>query len=569
MKPEVLAQAKQFAEEETAFHLGFLPTEQSNPISAHVDADFARATADGVKTLLAVDAGVVPMAERVLASDAFQALADAMTDTLYHGGTIVFSGCGATGRVSIILETMWRRFFAARHEELTPPERQLAHQVKSIMTGGDYALIKSVESFEDYAEYGRRQVRDLGINGADMLVAITEGGETSSVLGTLAEAADRDAKCFLLFNNPAELLAARLERCRQAIENPKVTVLDLFCGPMAIAGSTRMQATTAEQLIAGAALEIALGRIIPRFRQSDFDFAAAYRKLLADLNRPEAVAAIADYIDFETDVYRRGGKITYFADDYLLDIFTDTTERSPTFMLPPFRNMHETALPQSWAFVKNPLYDTRKTWAATMHRMPRCLEWKSADYRDMNAPAHVAAAPPAIRLEDLLDFPIGNEGYALRLTNPEPTAVCFSVGSKLDSRLPEAFHVAAEEFRNRAGLHIGNPGGEVDGRVIPVTAAMTPLRLFEHLAVKLVLNNISTGTMVKLGRVAGNWMSWVSVSNKKLMDRGIRLVADLGKLEYFDACCRVFEAVDELNAPEWAAKEKPSPVQHALRKLGR
>ena len=42
-----------------------------------------------------------------------------------------------------------------------------------------------------------------------MLVAITEGGETSSVIGTVKEAVDRGCAVFLLFNNPAALLRER------------------------------------------------------------------------------------------------------------------------------------------------------------------------------------------------------------------------------------------------------------------------------------------------------------------------------------------------------------------------
>ena len=35
------------------------------------------------------------------------------------------------------------------------------------------------------------------------------------------------------------------------IEDARITKLDLFCGPMALTGSTRMQATTSELLVAG------------------------------------------------------------------------------------------------------------------------------------------------------------------------------------------------------------------------------------------------------------------------------------------------------------------------------
>ena len=70
--------------------------------------------------------------------------------------------------------------------------------------------------------------------------------------------------------------------------------------------------------------------------------------------------------------------------------------------------------------------------------------------------------------------------------------------------------------------------------------------------------------MTRLGRVSGNWMSWVSVSNKKLLDRGIRLVAEIGNVDYKTACIAVFESIEAL-------KERPedrrSPVQYALELL--
>jgi N-acetylmuramic acid 6-phosphate etherase len=83
---------------------------------------------------------------------------------------------------------------------------------------------------------------------------------------------------------------------------------------------------------------------------------------------------------------------------------------------------------------------------------------------------------------------------------------------------------------------------------------------------KLVLNTVSTGTMVKMGRVSGNWMSYVDVSNKKLLDRGTRLVSELCGLEYHTACIELFKSIEELKSfPEGASR--PSPVQHTLSRV--
>ena len=45
-------------------------------------------------------------------------------------------------------------------------------------------------------------------------------------------------------------------------------------------------------------------------------------------------------------------------------------------------------------------------------------------------------------------------------------------------------------------------------------------------AQKLVLNMITTSTMIRLGRVRGNRMVDMQLSNEKLVDRGTRMIAE-------------------------------------------
>ena len=532
-----LDDAHHFEFEETPFHLGFLPTEQSSPLTRHLDAEFRGSIASGIRCLQSVDRNVLAMAERILPSPEFFALRRSVAETLRRGGRVVFSGCGATGRLSILLEAMWR--------EGCP---EYAEQVKSIMTGGDYALVKSVESFEDYAVFGARQVRDLGMTPDDLLVAITEGGETSSVLGTVGEVSRLGGRVFLLFNNPAKLLREHLARCREAIDDPAVTVLDLSCGPMAIAGSTRMQATTCEQLVASAALELAAAEL---YREpSPADFAAGFASLLGALESDAVVERMAAQIALEEATYASGGRVTYFADAYMLDLFTDTTERSPTFMLPPFRKRDDAAAPEPWALVRDPLRSTQESFFRVLGgRAPRCLEWTAADYADMGAPEGIRANPPRISAAELLKFPVGSEELPSRWETGHDAAILFRYGAA-SPELRAAFEREAAHFASR---------GEMDAAVSGIPA--TRLNLFEHLAVKLQWNNISTGTMVRLGRVSGNWMSYVAISNKKLIDRAIRLVAELGGLDYHTACEELFRSVDECSG-------EPA-VRRTLARLGK
>ena len=549
--------ARRFVEDEKAFHLGFLPTEQSNPITATLEEDFRRSTLAGIQCLQRADRQIPITMRHVFSSPEFEKLVDSMAGTVKGGmGRIVFSGCGATGRLAILLESMWRDFFRHRADELTAEERGLADRAASIMTGGDFALIKSVEYFEDFAEGGRRQAAALEVGPDDTFVAITEGGETSSVLGTLDYASKHGAKCFLVFNNPAYLLRARLERSRAAIDDPNVTVIDLYCGAMAVAGSTRMQATTSEQLLGSCAIEAALCRVLPRFaKETAADYALAFERLLAGLESQDGRKMIADEIDFEEGVYRAGGRITYVADDCMLDLFTDNTERGPTFMIPSLRSSREKDRPQSWAFVKNPLYPTEACWERMMARRPRCLEFTADDARTLGMPQKFIDNPPRIRYSDLVAYMIGNEPAPERIAGyARAAAVTLRFGDD-DPRFLEAAGKLSAAWPERRDLVLAFP------------VERSPLEIWKHLAVKLAFNTLSSGAMTKLGRVSGNWMSWVSISCKKLIDRGIRLVSELGDVSYGEAAERLFAAEEWIAGQDWTGRETPSAVQVALERL--
>ena len=567
------ARAREFVENQKSFRLGFLPTERSNPITASLESDFKRSCEDGVACLQRADRQVAIVLRHSLVSPEFKALVDAMEKALRSPkGRIVFSGCGATGRESILLESMWRDFFSRRTAELTAGERKLADRIASIMTAGDFALIKSVEFFEDYWNGGARQTDMLNVGPEDVFIAINGGGECSTILGSVERAVQRGAKGFMNINNPKELLR-KIERSRVIIDDPRVTTIDLFCGSMGIAGSTRMQSTTSQQLFYSAALEQTLVRLLPRFaKELSEDYAQTFEDLLSGLEAPAARRGLARAIAFEAEVYGQGGRITYLADDCMLDIFTDNTERSPTFMLPQLKSSDEKFGVQSWAFVKNPLYSTPDCWTRMFRRAPRCLEnFSAADARAMGMSQRIIDHPPKIGTPDLLKFMIGNEPAPERIEGfPRAVAVTFSVGQASSSYRAAAARLASA-WPERVPFHVGTADAAVrdapGALCVPVEIVDSPLETWKHLAVKLVFNNLSTGTMTVCGRVAGNYMSWVSISNKKLTDRGIRLLRDLGGLSYETAAERLFAAQEWIEKQDWTNRERPSAVQVALKEL--
>ena len=574
---EARKRAIHFLKNEKQFHLGMLPTEQSNPKTRGLDKVFEKSTEAGVEMLFSVDEDIIPMAEKIFAGKEFAMMLEDSYKAVTNGGKIIFSGCGATGRLSILLESMWRTFFRKlkrEDAEIFAKVAQFENTIFSIMTGGDYALIKSVESFEDHPQFGERQAQELDISSKDVLIAITEGGETSSVLGSVAEALKLDAKVFLLFNNPADVLCEHIERSKIAIENPDLTVLDLFCGSMAIAGSTRMQATSSEQLVAGAMLEKLLSLILHEnlsseefafFPHSNIDYAAEMTKIVNDLKSSSSLELISKYIRFEEKLYREKGLATYFVDEFLIDIFTDTTERAPTFMLTPFRKCDDVEQLPSWAFVKTPLFSTPDAWKHYLGRELRCLKWTNEDYIQMKSPEKILKNPPAIDKHEMLKFLIGNEDEKCRFEAPRSAAVSIFSGNEF-IKIPSI----TGNFTQHLILIIGDTfNAPEDALVIPGAVRLTNLKLMDHMKVKLAMNTISTGTMVCMGKVKSNWMSFVSMSNKKLIDRCIRLIAELAEISYEDACFALHQSIVELEQTDFTGKEEPSPVQYTLNKLAK
>ena len=97
----VKAKARDFIDNEKQFHLGFLPTEQSNPITATLEEDFKRSTFAGVQCLQRGDRQIPITMRHVFASEKFEKLVSSMVETLKAPkGRIIFSGCGATSSIA-------------------------------------------------------------------------------------------------------------------------------------------------------------------------------------------------------------------------------------------------------------------------------------------------------------------------------------------------------------------------------------------------------------------------------------------------------------------------------------
>ncbi len=567
-------QAEQYLEHETAFRLGELLTESFHPKTMTLGETSRRDVRAAVRMLQTVDRDLPPVARRVLESAPWQTLRSTILEAIRSGHKIFFTGCGSTGRLSILLEAAWRRFWQQWKSNALAivPDRE--NIVFSVMAGGDFALIRAVEGFEDFPGFGRRQLKDLGVGPGDIVVAITEGGETSFVIGTAWEGLDAGASVFFVYNNPTDLLRQYVVRSREVIDEPRITKLDLATGPMAVTGSTRMQATTIELLIVAAALESALVEYLGPAASaagiqalSPRNYADHFEHLLDQIEADPNVHTMARCIELEHELYARKGLITYLADEYMLDVLTDTTERSPTFMIPPFRAADDSHSPRSWAFVKNPHWMTVEAWSQMLRRTPRGLTWTRSVYESIGAPENIVANPPQLDNRHIYQFRIGNEPDPSRTQGTDSALIAIVAGPHDSSLLPFLNRKPYTVWPRRSILTFGQLSPSPQDFSIACDLPTGPLEIWRHLAVKLVLNSVSTITMAALGRIEGNAMTWVSPSNKKLIDRGTRLIALQTGRDYDASCYALFEAIAEIQERAQRHEEVPSPVALAIQQL--
>lgn len=578
MASETAAQrAKDFLKISSQFRLGMLITESSHPVTAELSEVAKEDISEALGLLFKADEDVVRKYREWVESGSAERIKEVLLESLKRGGRIFFTGCGSTGRLSIQLNSIWRGFW----QKNTVAEDWESRTV-SVMAGGDFALIKSVEGFEDYAEFGGKQIEDMGVSESDVVFAITEGGETSFVIGTAWKALETGAKVYFVYNNPDSVLRENVERSRQVIDEPRIEKINLTTGPMAITGSTRMQATTIQLCVMLTVLEMVVRELLGQ------DSAAVPQEFLAKLEEMHAALMskkvrnqLARLVDLEESVYRTNHKNNYFASHLGIDVLTDTTERSPTYCTPPFRKRDESEASESWAFLFLPYEDTPDAWRHIVKRDLSAVEWSEEEVRELvgdeKAP-RLHEIVQRISRKEMLKFKIGLDGLKYRLPQPGDSAVAVlseddlpmlaSSNSFFREQL-ESTHAAgartgliyfgSKSSLQRVGDFVDSWEADCESILVPVPKTDFLLDGVTRAGVKMLLNTLSTCTMVRLGRVMGNYMIYVVPSNLKLIDRSTRYISRLTGLSYEEACHLLFEVIEYVE-PRMKSDQAYPPV---------
>lgn len=559
------------------FKLGALVTESSHPVTANLSEVAKEDIAKALDLLFKVDNDVISKYREFVESGRAEQIKETVLRALKNGGKMFFTGCGSTGRLSILLVSIWREFWQQQRKKHGKQAEAFENRAFNVMAGGDFALIKSVEGFEDFTAFGKKQISDLGVSDKDIVFAITEGGETSFVIGTAWQGVEAGAKVYFVYNNPDEILCRHVERSREVIEDSRIEKINLTTGAMAITGSTRMQATTIELCVVVTVLEMVVHELIGRGDSAIIpkEFLAKLTEMHAALRSPEVLSQLARIVAMEESAYRLGRKVNYYADRFGIDVLTDTTERSPTYCTPPFRKFDDTTAAESWAFLFLPYAETTQAWQQILKHEPNCVEWSDKEVLELVGKEKFQRTIETVRKigrAELMRFKIGLDGYEYRGTGGDDVSIAIlseNDGHSVTEKFLSATYVPGTRS---ACIYFGRETkfeafqkatASWNSNIIPLAVPCSETGLLlegvTRAGVKMLLNTLSTCTMVRLGRVMGNYMIWVVASNLKLIDRATRYIQKLTELNYEDSNRLLFE-VFEYVEPRMKADQAYPPV---------
>lgn len=373
-------------------------------------------------------------------------------------------GCGSSGRLAVLLETLAK----------TTPGFDYPHQIKGVIAGGDVALVRAIENAEDDATCAKAQLLLQGFTKNDVLVGLSASGQASFIHGALAFAADfSDHPSWLLCNNPLTLLTAD-EKTHHVLAHPNIRPICLDVGPMALTGSTRMQATTAMMLALGHAL----------FSTKTLH---TYLEPLTTALDKVNVDTLADISHQSFLGMHANRPLRYQCDArHALSVLTDLTEQAPTFNSAPLPHPLDASSTQHGPTltISNTKH-AQDAWQQILMRKPVCL----------NNPAITQTHTAFIAGFDFSSHAL------MKMDNPTLTVTTTSTALTLT-----------------IGSHILN------------TARM-PHPLLDQALLKLLLNIHSTVMMGKMGAYEGNMMTSLYPSNIKLMARAIRYIKTMATLK--------------------------------------
>jgi len=571
-----------FVHNKKQFQLHHLLTEQRHPQTWNLSASVREDFIEGLNQIICVDEDISQTFKRMTQDvSKLNQAAEAVRRAIREKQKIFIYGCGSTGRLAKQMESaIWRPFWTQIKDSRiwdmlkTSLPGDIEDRLIGEMTGGDRALISALEGFEDLELVGKLQLLDRGIKKGDVVFGITEGGETSSVIGAIRAALEQHGELtgeavteagnqiYFLYNNPDDRLEC-FDRSRFVMNHPGITKINLATGPQALAGSTRMQAATSETFIMGLIIEEGIRRVLKNYLSrkelSSLGFAGQprYEKRLSSF--PSLINILRSHVKIisritalESETYQNAHRTTYFAKKALITVFIDCAERSPTFHLHPLDTVQESER-ESWIQVWTEGKDSIDAWNRFLGRSFRGLEnsfYEPPFQSRIDDPYLKQAALKSLSMAgqnqvELYDFSLSDDNISKRGPQKGDLGVAVCVDEEIEQLgIPESsfcrfIHLFKSRGARVALVLVGDRMRESLERIVSLlpldkdkdiilplfmTRGDDPLGLNTQVILKILLNAHSTAVMARMGKIVGNTMTNVKPSNLKLIGRATHLI---------------------------------------------
>jgi N-acetylglucosamine-6-phosphate deacetylase len=199
-----------------------LTTEQVRPGLDELDL----LSVDQLVSLMCADAHIVPEAVGAAEPQIARAV-EGVAAALERGGRLIYVGAGTAGRIGLLDAA-----------EAGPTFNVPQGQVIGILAGGIGAFDVAAENAEDDGEAGGRSVAELAVGPDDAVVGIAASGRTPYVLGAIEAGRRAGALTVGVVCNRGTPLADLAE-----------LPVEVLVGPEIVAGSTRLNAGTAQKVV--------------------------------------------------------------------------------------------------------------------------------------------------------------------------------------------------------------------------------------------------------------------------------------------------------------------------------
>jgi N-acetylmuramic acid 6-phosphate (MurNAc-6-P) etherase len=574
-----------YVQTKTPYQLHTLLTEQRHPKTWNLSNRIAEDMEAGLLMLFAVDEDIHARLNTIGQKNrALEQAVQAVEEAILSGHKIYLFGCQETGRWAKWLESsIWRPFWKNLQARKKIWAKVIPHTGEMIenrligeMPGADRSLISPLEGWEDLMITGRLQLGERGIEPGDVVFCVSASGESPAVIGTIYEALDQwtrrypyDApkiqqKLFYFFNNPEDVLLP-FDRCQAVLEEPGITKMDLTTGPQAIAGSTRMQASTIDAFLIGQILQTGIDRAL-RSILSDKEMAnlgfrspvvfaeklGEFSEILKDVKK--SIPALAHLTNQAEKVYKNERHTTYSALRGFHTVFNDCAERGSAFQEYPLDAV-ETVPSKSRIQVWAPAASLEEAWSIMLGRPFRGLSLSSYKKRleqeTTNRDLIQTVSENLKMAEDdqqyLFDFSLSDYNLETRkpekgdmgilvVISPEETllkdkdsSVSRCIAQFLDSGARTAIlFVTGKKEKDIKKMARKIPGFDPDGKdilaILPLDSSNDPMFINRLTALKIFLNAHSTAVMARSGRVIGNTVTAVDPNSLKSIGRGTFLI---------------------------------------------